>query len=119
MAAKTKKVERPVRRPERKIGPFHNGLGIAIWLNTVETDKGTRFFRSISIAPRRYRDPQSGDWKDATSFQPIDLSTLILALQEARNFIASTPLPGQAVEEEELAEIHADEGTTAEGQPPF
>ena len=34
------------RRPEKKIGPFHNGLGIAIWLNSVETEHGPRYFRS-------------------------------------------------------------------------
>ena len=34
------------RRPEKKIGPFHNGLGIAIWLNCVETEQGPRYFRS-------------------------------------------------------------------------
>lgn len=45
----TAKARRPAtapRRPEKKIGPFHNGLGIAIWLNSVETDQGTRYFRS-------------------------------------------------------------------------
>ncbi len=43
---KGKKAQRPARRPERKLGPFHNGLGIAIWLNEVQSDTGPRFFRS-------------------------------------------------------------------------
>ena len=36
--------------------------------------------RSVSIAPRRYRDKQTGEWKDSGSFRPGDLSALILAL---------------------------------------
>lgn len=44
--AKAKRANPPPRRPEKKVGPFHNGLGIAIWLNRVETDNGPRFFRS-------------------------------------------------------------------------
>jgi hypothetical protein len=34
------------QKPEHKIGPLHNGLGVSIWLNSVETETGTRFFRS-------------------------------------------------------------------------
>lgn len=45
-ATKVKKAQRPARRPECKIGPFHNGLGVAIWLNEVETANGLRYFRS-------------------------------------------------------------------------
>src|SRR5436309_1569707 len=101
MAAKTKRPQ-PARRPERKIGPFHNGLGIAIWLNTVETPQGTRYFRSITIAARRYRDPKDGQWKDAKSYRPMDLPTLALALDAAKTYCSSTPLPGQAVDGDEL-----------------
>ena len=82
----TTKPKRPVqslKRPEKKIGPFHNGLGIAIWLNRVETDQGPRFFRSITLAPRRYLEAKTGQWKDATSFRPVDLATLELALAVA------------------------------------
>ena len=82
-ATKSKRAPAPAHRPEHKIGPFHNGLGVAIWCNTVETDRGPRYFRSISVAPRRYRDPQTGEWKNATSFRPVDLSTLVLALKNA------------------------------------
>jgi hypothetical protein len=80
---KTKRSQAPPRRAEHKIGPFHNGLGVAIWLNEVETDQGKRFFRSITVAPRRYRDAVTGEWKNASSFRPVDLSTLILALHNA------------------------------------
>lgn len=45
-ATKVKKPLRPARRPECKIGPFHNGLGVAVWLNEVETAAGPRYFRS-------------------------------------------------------------------------
>jgi hypothetical protein len=33
--------------PELKIGPFAGGIGVAIWLNTAETDDGPKQFRSI------------------------------------------------------------------------
>ena len=36
----------PARRPEKKFGPFHNGIGLAIWLNQIETENATRYFRS-------------------------------------------------------------------------
>lgn len=82
MAAK-KRTQTPARRPEKKIGPLHNGLGIAIWLNEVQTEHGPRYFRSLTIAPRRYRDSLTGEWKDATSYRPVDIATLVLALENA------------------------------------
>ncbi len=110
MAAKAKKTAlQPPRRPERKIGPFHNGLGVSIWLNQVETEQGTRYFRSISLAPRRYRDNRTGEWKDATSYRPIDLGVIQLAIAEALRFCANNPLPGQAIDGDEYEEMHPDE----------
>lgn len=113
---KTKKAAQIPRRPEKKIGPFHNGLGLAIWLNKVETELGTRWFRSITLAPRRYLDVKTGKWEDAKSYRPVDLATLELALAEARRFIAATPLPGQPVQGEEYEELHATEN--GEAPPP-
>ena len=113
----TTKTKRPVqtpKRPEKKIGPFHNGLGIAIWLNRVDTDQGPRFFRSITLAPRRYLDEKTGQWKDAASFRPVDLATLELALAAARQYIASTPLPGQPVQGDEYEELHGTNGELAD-----
>ncbi len=115
---RTKRQTLPTRRPEHKIGPFHNGLGVAIWCNSVETDAGTRYFRSITIAPRRYRDAQSGEWKDAVSYRPVDLSTLMLALQAARDYCSRVPLPGQPVDGEEMEELHLPDGEVLpNGQP--
>lgn len=82
-------------KPERKIGPFPGGINIAIWLNTVQTDAGPRQMRSISIAPRRYRDPESGEWRDASSYRPSDLPALIFALTKAQEYVFTTPVPGQ------------------------
>jgi hypothetical protein len=110
MAAKTKKAAVPPRRPERKWGPFHGGLGIAVWLNEVETEEGQRFFRAITVAPRRYRDKVTGEWKDASSLRPTDLSTLQLALQAAHDFIHSTPLPGEGIEPDEIEDAGLYEG---------
>lgn len=105
--SKTKKVGEPVRRPEKKLGPFHNGIGIAIWLNRVDTDRGPRYFRSITLNPRRYLDTKTGRWVDAASFRPVDLAVIEMALAHARQYIAATPLPGQPVEGEEYEQLHA------------
>src|SRR5258708_28937880 len=117
--AKAKRSSAVVNRPEHKIGPFHGGLGVSIWLNTVDTDKGPRVYRSVTVAPRRYRDTQSGNWKDAKSYRPLDLSTLILALQAARDYCTKVPLPGQPIEGEEMEDLHMDDGDVpGETSPP-
>ena len=102
MATKTpKRTVTAPRRPERKWGPFHGGVGVAVWLNEVETPEGKRFFRSVSLAPRRYLDEKTGKWQDASSLRPTDLPALILALEAAHLFVSSTPLPGLPAEGEE------------------
>lgn len=83
MSAKTRRPPAPPRRPEKKYGPFAGGCGVVIWLNEVETDTGTRFFRSVQIAPRRYRDKKTGEWEDSPSLRTTDLPALILALSVA------------------------------------
>lgn len=117
MATRPKRPQTPARRPEKKIGPFHGGLGIAIWLNTVETEHGTRFFRSVTLAPRRFRDPKTGEWKDAKSYRPVDLSTLVLALEAARVFCSTTPLPGQGVDGDEYEDMQLEDGEVPGGLP--
>ena len=86
--------KKPARQPEKKIGPFANGVGVSIWLNTIETDDGPRSFRSISLNPRRYFDRDSNEWRDAPSYNPTDLPALIFALQKAQEYVFETPLPG-------------------------
>lgn len=93
--AKKSTTPRQSRHPEKKIGPFAGGIGVAIWLNTADTDDGQKQFRSVTIAPRRYQDRETGEWKDAGSFNPSDLPALIFALQKAQEFVFTTPLPGQ------------------------
>ena len=110
MATKTtKRTAAPPRYPERKWGPFHGGVGVAIWLNEVETAEGKKFFRSITIAPRRYRDPKTGKWEDASSLRTTDLPSIILALEAAHAYVSSTPLPGLPAEGEEPAESNGEE----------
>ena len=82
-AAKPKRAAPPPRHPEHKYGPFHGGVGVAIWLNEVQTPDGVKYFRSLTIAPRRYRDAKTGEWKDAGSLRSTDLPALILALDVA------------------------------------
>jgi hypothetical protein len=80
--------------PEKKIGPFANGVGVSIWLNKIETDQGSRQVRSITVNPRRYFDRDSNEWKDASSYNPSDLPALIFALTKAQEYCYETPLPG-------------------------
>ena len=54
----------------------------------------------MTLAPWRYRDPKTGEWKDAGSLRSSDLPALILGLQAAFRFVSETPLPGQPVDEE-------------------
>ena len=90
------------RRPEKKYGPFHGGVGLAIWLNQVAGETGPRFFRSVTIAPRRYLDPKTGHWMDSSSFRATDMPALILALESAHAYMTNTPLPGDAAEEDAI-----------------
>ncbi len=80
--------------PEKKIGPFAGGIGVAIWTNTVESDDGPRQYRTITIAPRRYQDKKTGEWKDAGGFAPSDLPALIFALQKAQEYVFTRSLRG-------------------------
>ena len=99
-------------KPEVKYGPFPGGFGVTIWRN--KTADG-RHFRSITISPRRYKD-SNGQWQDAGSFRPIDLATLILALQQAQRHVQDTPLPSDA-DENEPAVAASDSGQG--GEQPF
>lgn len=100
---------RPVKIPEKKIGPFAGGIGVAIWLNEAEQDDGTmRSFRSITVNPRRYLDTKSSQWKDAGSYQPSDLPALLFCLAKAQEYCYETPLPGH--EEPEPGDANDDVG---------
>jgi hypothetical protein len=106
------------RHPERKWGPFHGGVGVAVWLNEVKTDNGPpRFFRSITIAPRRFREKETGAWKDAASLRATDIPALVLGLEAARAYMATTPLPGEPVEEEDEAEAPPPPQDNGDGIP--
>jgi hypothetical protein len=95
-------------QPEKKFGPYPGGIGVAIWLNATETDSGTKQFRSLTISPRRYRDPKSGTWLDSPSFRPADIATLVFVLHQAQEYVLTTPLPGveQDAEAEEPEDAH-------------
>ncbi len=112
---KNKKLSSGPRQPERKWGPFYGGLSVCVWRNEAEDGDGKRFFRSITISPRRYLDPKTGEWQDAGSLRPADLPSLILALEAAHEFVTNTPLPGQQAEGEE----HVDPTPPESGQDVF
>lgn len=103
------------KQPEKKIGPFPNGIGVAIWVNDVDTPNGAKSFRSITLAPRRYFDRQTNQWKDAPSYQPGDLPALIHALQVALGYCFEVPLPEGATE----SGLPADIAPPVEGDVPF
>lgn len=103
--AKKRNVTAPPRYPERKWGPFHGGVSVAVWLNDVETEEGTKVFRSLTINGRRFRDKKTGNWRDAKSLRPTDLPALVLALEAAGRFISETPLPGIPAEPEDEAAV--------------
>jgi hypothetical protein len=94
--------QRAANRPEKKIGPYPGGIGVAIWINTIDTDNGRRKVRSITVNPRRYRDPKSGEWKDAPSYRATDLPALIFALTKAQEHCYTTPIPGQENDDEDV-----------------
>lgn len=86
--------EQSKNRPETKFGPYTGGVGVAVWINEIDTDAGTRKIRSITINPRRYFDSTSNQWKDSRSFRPEDLPALIFGLQKALEHTYLVPLPG-------------------------
>lgn len=82
--------------PEKKITPVPNGVSAVIWLNQVDSDNGPpRVFRSITIETRRYFDRKANEWKSSPSISPTDLPILVYALEQARDYVFSEPLPGQ------------------------
>ena len=93
--AKQKQSQQPPNRPEIKFGPFPGGISVVVWRNEVKTDGGSRTMRSISVSPRRYRDSETGEWKDSPSYRPSDIPALVFGLQKALEYVFSNPLPGQ------------------------
>lgn len=85
--------------PEKKIGPFHAGIGVSIWINTIQTDEGPRKLRSITLSPRRFFDRDAQDWRDSGSYHPGDIPALIFALTKAQEYIFTTPIPGESAED--------------------
>ena len=55
--------------------------------------------RVDAIAKKREDD---GKWKDAGSLRPADLPSLVLALSAAHEYVDKTPLPGEAIDGEEV-----------------
>ena len=119
MATKAKRSPSAPRHPEKKWGPFHGGVGVAVWLNEVQTDEGPRWFRSVSINPRRYRDAKTGEWLNAGSLRSTDLPALMLGLEAAMSFIAHTPLPGQTLDDEDAIDTLADGEVPTDPATPF
>ena len=114
-AVKSNRAAATPRRPEQKYGPFHGGLAVCVWLNELTTENGPRFMRTLTISPRRFRDPKTGEWKDAGSLRATDIPALILGLRAGLDYMTGTPLPGQPIEEEPAE----DTVPTGNGEVPF
>ena len=118
MATKEKRGKKTQPRyPEKKWGPFAGGTGVAVWLNEFETEGGTRYARTITLSPRRFRDPKTNEWRDG-AYRPIDLAALLLAIQAALDHCLSAPLPGEAAEPEEVESLGSGEALPSDA-PPF
>ena len=100
---------RPPTQPEFKVGPLPGGLGVAVWRNTIQTDSGPRTIRSITIAPRRYRDPKTNEWRDAPSYRPLDIPVLVLALEKAFDFCQTVAIDGEQPPMKEVPPTVADD----------
>ena len=84
MATKEKRGKKAQpRRPEKKWGPFAGGTGVAVWLNEFETAAGTRYARTITLSPSRFRDRKTNEWRDG-AYRPVDLSAMLLAFNKAQ-----------------------------------
>ena len=97
-----KSSERAVNRPEKKFGPYPGGIGVAVWLNSIQTDNGSKKVRSLTVSPRRYKDSKTGEWKDSSAYWPGDLPALIFALTQAQEYCLATPIPGQDEDQEAI-----------------
>jgi len=85
--------EPPAKRPERQFG-LPGAVAVAVWLHANQGQAGSvRKVRSITITPRRYKDADTGEWKDA-SLKPSDLPALIFALEKAQDYIVANPHDG-------------------------
>ena len=102
MATKAKRTTSAPRYPEKKWGPFHGGVGIAVWLNEVQTEAGPKFFRSVSLQSRRYRDKKTGVWKDAKSRMPFSASQMNGLLFEVPTTWPASLMPRAHVSEPKL-----------------
>src|SRR5690242_15508000 len=119
MATKEKRPKKmQPRPPERKWGPFAGGTSVVVWLNEFETDNGTRYARTITFGPRRFRDRQTNEWRDG-AYRLVDLPALLLAIQAAHEFCLSTPLPGEPAEPEEVETLTDGELPPADPKIPF
>ena len=119
MATKEKRAKKAEPRyPEKKWGPFAGGAGVAVWLNAFETENGTRYARSITFAPRRFRDRDTDEWRDG-AYRPVDLPALLLAIQAAHDYCLSTPLPGEPAEPGEVDTLTDGEVPPSDPKTPF
>jgi len=87
--------------PEKKFRA--SGVEASIWTNSRTFNGQTRDVKSVTVE-RRYKDPQSGEWKSSSSFRASDLPLVKFVLDEAYRYILSQRQEGSgaSVEEEDM-----------------
>jgi hypothetical protein len=51
-------------------------------------------YRTVTLLPRRYLDPKTGDWQTCQGYDLDDLPALIFALQKAQAYAFERPIIG-------------------------
>ena len=71
------------------------------------TPNGVAVTRFSVATNRRWKDQQTGEWKDAVSYRPGDVTALILALEKAREYCLTTPLAGEQSEDDRMTGLES------------
>lgn len=72
---------------DRPIREFRSrGLKVAVWENQTEQDGQTVVQHSLTTQ-KRYRDRQTGEWKDSSTLFPDDILRMARLLERAYDWI--------------------------------
>ena len=72
---------------QQPVKEFRAGaISAAVWRNEIERNGRTITQHSVQLQ-KRYRDPESGEWRDSSSLFPNDLPKAQLLLAKAFEYI--------------------------------
>lgn len=80
---KTNETTTSTRKPTKRFraGP----VSVSIWENEIARDDATMIRYTVRFS-NRYKDKNSGEWKETAYYHPPDLPKLILVAQKAFEF---------------------------------